>query len=60
MRSASFSRAISFTAGMNSGGGTMFPAVPWIGSMMMAASAPVVLFFTTLRANSAHSTPQEG
>ena len=60
MRSASFSFAISLTAGMNSGGGTMLPAVPWMGSMRMAARAPVVEFFTTLRAKDAHSTPQEG
>jgi hypothetical protein len=57
--SASFSFAISRIAGMNSGGGTTFPAVPWIGSIRIAASAPVVEFLTTLRANSAHSTPHE-
>jgi hypothetical protein len=45
---------------MNSGGGTTLPAVPWMGSMRMAASAPVVECFTTLRANWAHSTPHEG
>ena len=60
MSRASFSLAISWMAGMNSGGGTMLPAVPWMGSMRMAARAPVVEFFTTLRAKDAHSTPQEG
>ncbi len=45
---------------MNSGGGTTLPAVPWIGSIRMAASAPVVSCLITLRANSAHSIPHDG
>src|SRR5882762_10085067 len=57
---ASFSLAISRTIGMNSGGGTTLPAVPWTGSIRIAASAPVVEFLMTLRANWAHSMPQEG
>ena len=60
MRSASFSVAISWMMGMNSGGGTMLPAVPWMGSIRIAARAPVVEFLMTLRANCAHSMPQDG
>ena len=45
---------------MNSGGGTTLPAVPWIGSIRIAARAPVVEWRITLRVNSAHSMPHDG
>ena len=47
--SAPASVAISRTAWMKSSGGITLPAVPCIGSMMIAASSPCVSFLMTLR-----------
>jgi hypothetical protein len=60
MNSASISFAIDAIAGRNSGGGTMLPAVPCMGSTMIAATAPAVAVLTCLRATSAQATPQLG
>ncbi len=60
IRRAPFSRATSCTARKKSGGGTMLPAVPCIGSTSTAASLPVLSFFSLSRANSTHSKPHEG
>ena len=38
----------------------MLPAVPCIGSTMIAATAPAVATFSYLRATSAQATPQHG
>ena len=42
MRSAPWSWAMACTARRKPSGGTMLPAVPWIGSTMMAAISPDV------------------
>ncbi len=59
IRRASASLAISFTAGRKSSGGITLPAVPCIGSMMIAATAPWVWCLMTLRRCSAQARPQE-
>jgi len=60
MNSASCSSAIDFMIGKNSGGGTMLPAVPCIGSTMIAATSPAVATFRCLRPTSAHAMPHDG
>ena len=60
MSSASSSRAISAMAGSQSGGGTTFPAVPWIGSTRIAASEPTVAASICWRATSTQARPQPG
>ncbi len=60
MSSAPFSRAIDWTAGRNSGGGMTLPAVPCIGSTMMAATAPLVVRLMLSRAKSTQAMPQLG
>ena len=42
------------------GGGITLPAVPWIGSTMMAESAPPVWYLMTSRTYSAHAMPHDG
>ena len=42
MKSAPYSCASARTPARKPGGGRMLPAVPWIGSAMIAASLPVV------------------
>ena len=60
MKSAPVSFAISRIAERNPGGGMTFPAVPCIGSTMIAATAPPVWFLITSRVFSAHAIPQSG
>ena len=60
MSSASNSSAISRTAWTKSSGGMTLPAVPCIGSMMMAATSAWVSFLITLRRCSAQASPQDG
>ena len=47
-------------AGRNPGGGITLPAVPCIGSTMIAATAPPVWFRMTFRVSSAQARPQSG
>ena len=42
------------------GGGMTLPAVPCIGSMMIAAISPAVSFLSRLRRSSAQAMPQDG
>ncbi len=57
---APHSLAIACTALKNPGGGITFPAVPWIGSTMIAAISPWVWYWITWRRNSAQAMPQSG
>ena len=58
MNTAPCSLAISCALTMNSGGGITFPAVPWSGSMITAATLPAVWWRSWSRARSAQAMPQ--
>ena len=60
MKRAPFSFAIARTAGRNPGGGMTLPAVPCIGSTMIAATCRPVWFRITSRVFSAQAMPQSG
>ncbi len=60
MKRAPWSFAIARTAGRNPGGGITLPAVPCIGSTMMAATSPADWFLMTSRVFSAQAMPQPG
>ena len=60
MKSAPSSLAIARTAGRKPGGGMTLPAVPCIGSTMMAAMSPPDWFLMTSRDFSAQAMPQSG
>src|SRR4051812_35388656 len=60
MNSAPGSLAISSARTMNSTGGTTLPAVPCRGSMITAATLPVLCCLSCSRARSAQAMPQLG
>ena len=60
MKRAPCSLAIDRIAERNPGGGMTLPAVPCIGSAMIAATAPPVWFLITSRVFSAQAIPQSG
>ncbi len=60
MKTAPCSLASSCARTMNSGGGTTLPAVPWSGSMITAATLPVLCCLSCSRARSAQAMPQLG
>jgi hypothetical protein len=60
MKRAPLSRAMSAIAERKPGGGMTLPAVPCIGSAMIAATAPPVWLRITLRVFSAQAIPQSG
>ena len=60
MKTAPNSRAMSCARCRNSGGGMTLPAVPCMGSTIIAATWPVLWWRSCSRARSAQAIPHEG